>query len=46
MLMTKLLITMVQSRDNSLTDDKPFDNVLGQLHSDLADALNRLIFYI
>jgi hypothetical protein len=46
MLMTKLLIAMVRSRDRSLTDDKPFVNVLGQLHSDLADALDRLISYI
>jgi hypothetical protein len=45
-LMTKLLIAMVRSRDSSPTDDKPFINVLGQLHSDLTDALDRLISYI
>jgi hypothetical protein len=46
MLMTKLLIAMVRSRDSSPTDDKPFVNVLGQLHSDFGDALNSLISYI
>jgi hypothetical protein len=45
-LMTKLLITMVRSRDNSPTDDKPFVNVLGNLHSDLADALDDFVSYI
>jgi hypothetical protein len=45
-LMTKLLIAMVRSRDSSPTDDKPFINVLGELHSDLVDALDRLISYI
>jgi hypothetical protein len=44
--MTKLLIAMVRSRDSSPTDDKPFVNVLGQLHSDLGDALDSLISYI
>ncbi len=39
-LMTKLLITMVRSKDNSPVDDKPFVNVLGNLHSDLGDALD------
>jgi hypothetical protein len=46
MLMTKLLIVMVRSRHSSLTDDKPFVNVLGQLHSNLGDALDNLISYI
>jgi hypothetical protein len=46
MLMTKLLIAMVRSRDSSPTDDKPFVNVLGQLHSDLGDALDSFISYI
>ncbi|CAM6013301.1 unnamed protein product [Sphagnum balticum] len=45
-LMTKLLITMVRSRDNSPTDDKPFVNVLGNLHSDLANALDDFVSYI
>jgi hypothetical protein len=45
-LMTKLLIALVRSRDSSPTDDKPFVNVFGQLHSDLADAFDRLISYI
>jgi hypothetical protein len=45
MLMAKLLITMVWSRDNSLVDDKPFVNVLGNLHLDLANALEDLISY-
>jgi hypothetical protein len=45
-LMTKLLIAMVRSRDSSPTDDKPFVNVLGELHSDLANALDRFISYI
>ncbi|CAN5958592.1 unnamed protein product [Sphagnum jensenii] len=44
--MTKLLLTMVRSRDDSPVDDKPFVNVLGDLHSDLADALDDLVFYI
>jgi hypothetical protein len=46
MLMTKLLITMVRSRDNSLVDGKPFVNVLGNLHLDSANALKNLISYI
>jgi len=46
MLMNKLLITMIQSRDNSPVDDKPFVNVLGNLHLDLANALKNLISYI
>ncbi len=46
MLMTKLLVTMVRSRDNGPVDDKPFVNVLGDLHSDLGDALENLISYI
>jgi len=46
MLMTKLLIMMVRSRDSGLVDDKPFVNVLGNLHSDLGDALKNLISYI
>jgi hypothetical protein len=46
MLMTKLLITMVRSRDNSPVDDKPFVNVLGNLHSDLRDALDNFVSYI
>ncbi len=46
MLMTKLLVTMVRSRDSGLVDDKPFVNVLGDLHSDLRDALENLISYI
>ncbi len=37
---------MVRSRDNSPTDNKPFVNVLGNLHSDLADALDNFISYI
>jgi hypothetical protein len=45
-LMTKLLLTMVRSRDDSPVDDKPFLNVLGDLHSDLADALDDLVSYI
>jgi hypothetical protein len=45
-LMTKLLIAMVRSRDSSPMDDKPFVDVLGQLHSNLADALDCLISYI
>jgi hypothetical protein len=43
MLMTKLFIIMVWSRDNSLVDDKPFVNVLGNLHLDLANALENFI---
>jgi hypothetical protein len=39
MLMTKLLVTMVRSRDSSPVDDKPFVKVLGDLHSDLGNAL-------
>ncbi len=46
MLMTKLLIMMVRSRDSGPVDDKPFINVLGNLHSDLGDALENLISYI
>jgi hypothetical protein len=46
MLMTKLLVTMVRSRDNGPVDDKPFVNVLGDLHSNLEDALENLISYI
>jgi hypothetical protein len=46
MLMNKLFITMVWSRDNNLMDDKPFVNVLGKLHLDLANALENLISYI
>jgi hypothetical protein len=45
MLMAKLLIIMVRSRDNILVDDKPFVNVLGNLHLDLANALEDLISY-
>lgn len=44
--MTKLLITMVRSRDGSPVDEKPFVNVLGDLHLDLANALENLISYI
>ncbi len=46
MLTTKLLITMVRSRDIAPVDDEPFVNVLGDLHSDLGDALENLISYI
>jgi hypothetical protein len=46
MLMTKLLVTMVRSRDSAPVDDKPFVTVIGDLHSDLGDALENLIFYI
>ncbi len=46
MLMTKLLVTMVRSRDSSPVDDKPFVNVLGDLYSDLGDTLENLISYI
>jgi len=46
MLMTKLLTTMVRSKDNALVDDEPFVNVLGDLHSDIGDALENLISYI
>ncbi len=46
MLMNKLLITMIQSRDNSLMDDKPFVNVFGNLHLDLVNALENLTSYI
>jgi hypothetical protein len=45
-LMTKLLITMVWSRGNSPVDDKPVVNVLGNLHSDLRDALDNFVSYI
>jgi hypothetical protein len=37
---------MVQSRDNNPVDDKPFVNVIGNLHLDLKNALDNLIFYI
>ncbi|CAK9228751.1 unnamed protein product [Sphagnum troendelagicum] len=37
---------MVRSRDNSPVDDKPFVNVLGNLHSDLGDALDNFVSYI
>jgi hypothetical protein len=46
MLMTKLLTTIVRSRDSAPVDDKPFVNVLGDLHSDLGDALENFISYI
>jgi hypothetical protein len=46
MLMTKLLTMMVRSRDNAPVDDEPFVNVLGDLHSDLEDALENLISHI
>jgi hypothetical protein len=46
MLMTKLLTTMVRSRDSAPVDDEPFVNVLGHLHSNLEDALENLIFHI
>jgi len=46
MLMTKLFIIMVRSRDNNLVDDKPFVNVLDNLHLDLANALENFISYI
>jgi hypothetical protein len=39
MLMTKMLITMVRTRDSAPVDDEPFVNVLGNLHPDLGDAL-------
>ncbi len=45
-LMTKLLTMMVQSRDSPPVDDEPFVNVLGDLHSDLGDALENLISHI
>ncbi|CAK9274087.1 unnamed protein product [Sphagnum jensenii] len=35
-----------QVRDNSPVDDKPFVNVLGNLHSDLGDALDNFVSYI
>jgi hypothetical protein len=44
--MAKLFITMVRSRDGSPVDDKPFVNVFGDLHPDLANALDHLISYI
>jgi hypothetical protein len=37
---------MVRSRDNNPVDDKPFVNVLDNLHFDLANALENLISYI
>jgi hypothetical protein len=46
MLKTKLLTMMVRSKDNAPVDDEPFVNVLGDLHSDLGDALENLISYI
>jgi hypothetical protein len=46
MLMTKLLVTMVWSKDSSPMDDKPFVNVLDDLHSNIGDALENLISYI
>jgi hypothetical protein len=46
MVMTKLFITMVWSRDSNPTDDKPFVNVRGNLYSNLRDALKNLIYYI
>jgi hypothetical protein len=46
MKMNKLLITMVRSRNSSSMDDKPFVNVLSNLHLDLANALKNLISYI
>jgi hypothetical protein len=45
-LMAKLFVTMVRSRDGSLVDDKPFVNVLGDLHSDFANGLDRLLSHI
>jgi hypothetical protein len=46
MLMTKLLIMMVRSTDDSLLNDKPFVNVLDNLHLDLANVLDNLISYV
>jgi hypothetical protein len=46
MLMNKLFITMVRLRNNSSVDDKPFVNVLGNLHLDFANALENFISYI
>ncbi len=37
---------MVRSRDSALVDDEPFVNVLGDLHSDLGNALENLISHI
>ncbi len=45
-LMTKFLTMMVRSRDSTPVDDEPFVNVLGNLHSDLGDALENFIFHI
>jgi hypothetical protein len=45
-LMAKLFITMVRSRDGSPVDNEPFVNVLGDLHLDLANALDRLLSHI
>jgi hypothetical protein len=45
-MMNKFLITMIQSRDNNPVDDKPFINVIGNLHLDLTNALENLISYI
>ncbi|CAK9222152.1 unnamed protein product [Sphagnum troendelagicum] len=36
----------VHSRDNNPVDDKPFVNVLGNLHSDIGDALDNFVSYI
>ncbi len=46
MLMNKLFIIMVRSRNNNLVDDKPFVNLIGNLHLDLANALENFISYI
>jgi len=46
MLMTKLLTTMVRSKDSAPVDDEPFVNVLGDLHPDLGDALENFISHI
>jgi len=46
MLMTRLLITMVRSKESNLVDDKPFVNVFGNLHLDFTNALENFISYI
>jgi hypothetical protein len=46
LLMNRLLIIMVRSRDSNPVDDKPFVNVINNLHLDLANALENLISYI
>jgi hypothetical protein len=46
MKMNKILITMVWLRNSSLVNDKPFVNVLSNLHLDFANALKNLISYI